>query len=84
MNESADNIMADLEAQMAVANLERRGLYAAAIAVLAGDILRNALQAGVPYPLAKEMAADFWKTEILADTVAALIRDSDLEEEGDE
>lgn len=77
--ENADSIMADLETQMAIANLERRGLYASGIAIMAGDILRSALAAGVPYPLAREMAADFWKAEMLADTVAALLRDSELE-----
>ena len=82
--ESADKIMADLEAQMAIANLRKRGLYASAIAIIAGDILRSALASGVPYNLAREMAEDFWKAEMLADTVAALVRDSDLEEEGDE
>ncbi|MEV5883128.1 hypothetical protein AB0L74_10490 [Streptomyces sp. NPDC052020] len=79
--ESADAILADLEAQMAVAKLEQRGIYAAAIAILSGDIMKNALAAGVPYSLAQEMAADFWKAEMLADTVAALLRDSELEED---
>lgn len=79
--ESADAILADIEAQMAVAKLEQRGLYAAAIAILSGDIMRNALSAGVPYALAREMAADFWKAEMLADTIAALLRDADLEED---
>ncbi|MFJ8699426.1 hypothetical protein [Streptomyces ardesiacus] len=78
--ESADEILADIEAQMAVAKLEQRGLYAAAIAILSGDIMKNALASGVPYNLAREMAADFWKAEMLADTIAALLRDSELEE----
>lgn len=82
--ESADEILADIEAQMAVAKLEQRGLYAAAIAILSGDIMKNALAAGVPYNLAREMAADFWKAEMLADTIAALLRDAELEEDDTE
>ncbi|MGW5773074.1 hypothetical protein ACWEVY_28475 [Streptomyces longwoodensis] len=80
----ADSIMAELETEMAIANLGRRGKYVAAIAVMSGDILSVALAAGVPYPLAKEMAEDFWKSEMLADTVAALLRDADLDDEDEE
>lgn len=83
-NENAEAIMSELETQMAFANLEKRGTYAAGIAVLAGDILRAAVASGVPYNLAREMAADFWKAEMLADTVAALIREANLEEDDDE
>jgi glycerol-3-phosphate acyltransferase PlsY len=79
--EDANSIMSDLESQMALANLIKRGEYAAGIAVLSGDILKSAVAAGVPYAMAEEMAGDFWKAEMLADTVAALLRDSDLEED---
>jgi hypothetical protein len=77
----AESIISDLEGQLALASLEKRGQYAAGIALLAGDILKVALAASVPYSLAREMASDFWKAELLADTVAALIRDADLDED---
>lgn len=83
-NESADSILADIESQMALAKLEQRGLYAVGIAIVSGDILKHALMSGVPYNLAREMAADFWKAEMLADTVAALLRDVELEEDDDD
>ncbi|MFI0553389.1 hypothetical protein [Streptomyces scabiei] len=83
-NPEAESIIADIEHGMALANLEKRGEYAAGIAIIAGDILKLALAAGVPYSLAREMATDFWKAEMLADTVAALIRNSDLELDEDE
>ena len=84
MNEDADSIMAELESQMALANLEKRGEYAAGIAILSGDILKVALASGVPYSLAQEMASDFWKAEMLADTVAALMRNVDLDEDDED
>jgi hypothetical protein len=84
MNEDADSIMADIEAQMALANLEKRAEYAAGIAILSGDILKMALASGVPYSLAQEMATDFWKAEMLADTVAGLLRSAELELDEDD
>jgi hypothetical protein len=39
---------------------------------------------GVPYPLAREMAADFWKAEMLADTIAGLLRNADLDEDDED
>ncbi|MGW2711410.1 hypothetical protein HKX69_05665 [Streptomyces argyrophyllae] len=83
-NPEAESIISSLESEMAVANLEKRGLYAVGIAILAGDILRSALAAGVPYSLAREMATDFWKAEMLADTVAALIREAELGDEDED
>jgi hypothetical protein len=80
----AESIIAGLESELALAALEKRGEYAAGIAILSGDILRVALAAGVPFGLAREMAADFWKAELLTDTVAALIRDVDLGDEDDD
>ncbi|MVO87394.1 hypothetical protein GPA10_22170 [Streptomyces sp. p1417] len=86
MNEKneAETLMAQLESEMALANLVKRGEYAAGIAVLSGDILKSATAAGVPYRMAEEMAGDFWKAEMLADTVAALIRDASLEDEAEQ
>jgi hypothetical protein len=83
-NPEAETIMSNIESQMALANLGKRGEYAANIAGLSGDILRVAVASGVPYPLAREMAADFWKAEMLADTIAGLLRSSDLDEDDDE
>jgi hypothetical protein len=83
MNE-ADSIISNIEAQMALANLSKRGEYAAGIAILSGDILKMALASGVPYPLAREMAADFWKAEMLADTIAGLLRNADLDEDDED
>ncbi|MFF3416855.1 hypothetical protein ACFYW9_19465 [Streptomyces sp. NPDC002698] len=80
----ADEILSALESEMALTNLANRGEYAAGIAVCAGNVLTVALASGVPYILAKEMASDFWKAEMLADTVAALLIDSNLEEEGED
>ncbi|MFF4245259.1 hypothetical protein ACFYY2_12395 [Streptomyces sp. NPDC001822] len=79
--EDANSIISDLESQMARANLIKRGEYAAGIAVLAGAVLKSALEAGVPYALAEEMAGDFWKAEMLADTVAGLLRNAEVEED---
>jgi hypothetical protein len=80
-NPEAESIMSDIESQMALANLAKRGEYAAGIAILSGDILKMAVAAGVPYALAREMAADFWKAEMLADTIAGLLRSADLEDD---
>ncbi len=82
--EDANTIISDLESQLALANLLKRGEYAAAISILSGDILKSALAAGVPYRMAEEMAGDFWKAEMLADTVAALMRNSELDEDDPE
>jgi len=79
--EDANTIMSDLESQMALVNLVKRGEYAAGIAVLSGDVLKSALAAGVPYAMAEEMAGDFWKAEMLADTVAGLLRSVELEDD---
>ncbi|MFF9653047.1 hypothetical protein [Streptomyces sp. NPDC014622] len=79
--EDADSIMSSIESQMAIMSLAKRGEYAAGIAILSGEILKEALAAGVPYSLAQEMASDFWKAEMLADTIAGLLRDSDLGED---
>lgn len=81
--EDANSIISDLESQMALANLIKRGEYAAGIAILSGDVLKAALSAGVPYAMAEEMAGDFWKAEMLADTVAGLLRNVELEEDED-
>ncbi|MEV0475296.1 hypothetical protein [Streptomyces prunicolor] len=80
-HEDADSIMASIETQMAFANLEKRGEFAAGIAIVASDILKVALAAGVPYALAEEMATDFWKAEILADTIAGLVRHVDEDDD---
>ncbi|MER6102369.1 hypothetical protein ABT115_08570 [Streptomyces sp. NPDC001832] len=80
MNEKrddAESIMAELESQMALDGLEKRGDYAAGIAIMAGKVMSSAMAYGVPYALAEEMATDFWKAEMLADTIAALVRDAD-------
>ncbi|MER6382064.1 hypothetical protein ACWDBD_39040 [Streptomyces sp. NPDC001118] len=82
-NPEAESIISNIESQMALANLEKRGEYAAGIAILAGDILKMALAAGIPHSLAQEMASDFWKAEMLADTVAALVRNAELDEDGE-
>lgn len=79
--EDANTIISDLESQMALANLIKRGEYAAGIAVLSGGVLKSALESGVPYGMAEEMAGDFWKAEMLADTVAGLLRNVELEED---
>lgn len=80
-HEDADAILASIESQMAFATLEKRAEYAAGVAVLSGDILKIALSSGVPYALAEEMATDFWKTEMLADTIAGLFRHVEEEDE---
>ncbi|MET7984530.1 hypothetical protein [Streptomyces sp. NPDC005281] len=80
-NPEAESIMSNIESQMALAGLEKRGEYAAGIAILAGDILKIALSNGVPYALAREMASDFWKAEMLADTIAGLLRGADLDDD---
>ncbi|MFE5542804.1 hypothetical protein ACFQ71_03190 [Streptomyces sp. NPDC056534] len=81
--EDANSIISDLESQMALANLVKRGEYAACIACLSGDVLKVALKSGIPYAMAEEMAGDFWKAEMLADTVAGLLRNSELDEDDD-
>jgi hypothetical protein len=83
-NPEAESIISNLESEMALANLSKRGEYAAGIAILSGDILKMALASGVPYSLAEEMAGDFWKAEMLADTIAGLLRNADLDEDDDE
>ncbi|MEU6765870.1 hypothetical protein ABZ916_25545 [Streptomyces sp. NPDC046853] len=79
--EDANTIMSELESQLALATLIRRGEYAATISIISGDILKSALAAGVPYLMAEEMARDFWKAEMLADTVAGLLRNAEFEED---
>ncbi|MFJ7329062.1 hypothetical protein ACIQVN_22820 [Streptomyces cyaneofuscatus] len=79
--EDADTIISDLESRMALVNLVRRGEYAAGIAVLSGDVMKSALEAGIPHAMAEEMASDFWKAEMLADTVAGLLHNVEIEED---
>jgi hypothetical protein len=83
-HDEAEAILSSLENEMALSNLSKRGEYAAGIAHFAGMVLKTALEAGVPYNLAREMASDFWKAEMLADTIAALLIDSNLDEDDDE
>jgi hypothetical protein len=83
-HDEAEAILSSLENEMALSNLAKRGEYAAGIAHFAGMVLKTGLEAGVPYVLAKEMASDFWKAEMLADTIAALLIDSNLDEDDDE
>ena len=82
-NSEADFLISSVESKMALFNLAQRGEYASGVALLAGDVLKTALASGVPHHLAEEMATDFWKAEMLTDTVAALVRTSDLDEEGE-
>lgn len=74
--EDADTILASLESQMAIAELVKRGEYATGIATIAGHIRKAAIAAGIPRSMAREMASDFWKAEMLADTIVALINGS--------
>ncbi|MEV5677489.1 hypothetical protein [Streptomyces sp. NPDC052179] len=81
--EDADTIISDIESRMALVNLVRRGEYAEGIAALSGDVMKSALEAGIPYAMAEEMASDFWKAEMLADTVAGLLHNVETEEDDD-
>ena len=64
MAEDLDAVMADIETRMQVEGVERRGAVVLCLAQLAGEVMRAALAAGIPYAMAQEMAQDYWASEM--------------------
>jgi hypothetical protein len=62
--ESFESVMKSIENDFAIAELEKRAHVAVAIAGVAGAVLREALDNGIPYEMAKEMAQDYWHSEM--------------------
>ncbi|WP_340376575.1 hypothetical protein U5640_16650 [Streptomyces sp. SS7] len=62
--EDLESVMKSIESDFAVAELEKRALTAVAVAEVAGTVLRAALNSGIPYEMAKEMAQDYWVSEM--------------------
>ncbi|MFJ9900282.1 hypothetical protein ACIQPR_43830 [Streptomyces sp. NPDC091280] len=62
--EDVESVMKSIEDTFALAELEKRALVAVAVAEVAGTVLRAALDRGIPYEMAKEMAQDYWVSEM--------------------
>jgi hypothetical protein len=76
-NNDIDAVMGEIEEKMAVAQLEKRGAMAVCVASIAAMVMREALAGGVPYSLAKEMAEDYWKSEMAPVEVYQLVAGED-------
>lgn len=59
---SFDELISGIENEMNAQRLHRQGAYAVTAARISGTILTEAMASGVPYDLAKEMAADTWNS----------------------
>ncbi|MCW2870333.1 hypothetical protein [Actinacidiphila oryziradicis] len=64
-DENVASVMNSIEIEFLLAELEKRGCFAVAIAQVAGAVHRSALESGVPYNLATEMAQDYWNSEMI-------------------
>ncbi|WP_406153608.1 hypothetical protein OH797_32060 [Streptomyces anulatus] len=87
MNENESNedtpfgIFDELETQFSAALLEKRGVYAVAIAGVAGAVYRSAVSEGVPADLAKAFAAEYWDREMNPPAAATALFELDEDEE---
>ncbi|MEU2513751.1 hypothetical protein [Streptomyces syringium] len=70
-----EELVAGIEAEMDQALIERRGAAALMFVRIAGALYTEAIGAGVPHDLAKEMATDYWVKEMHGG--AALVREED-------
>jgi hypothetical protein len=61
-----DGVMDEIQEKAHREALQRRFDHALMIAAGAGDVLKTALGAGLPYSMAQEMAGDFWSAEYVA------------------
>ncbi|MFC9591491.1 hypothetical protein ACFTUC_17085 [Streptomyces sp. NPDC056944] len=64
-SEDFDSLMRSIEGDFAIAEAEKRGNFAICIAHVAGAVMKTALEGGVPYSLAQEMARDYWNSEMI-------------------
>jgi hypothetical protein len=55
-----DDLLKSIEAELSAHQLTRQGARAIASARISGLTLNEAIASGVPYEMAKEMAADTW------------------------
>ncbi|MFK0231247.1 hypothetical protein ACIQUL_36390 [Streptomyces sp. NPDC090303] len=67
MNDGEDfeSVIRAIEGDFAIAEAEKRGNFAVCIAHVAGVVMKSALDSGVPYELAQEMARDYWNSEMI-------------------
>ncbi|MGI5531552.1 hypothetical protein ACQEVX_30490 [Streptomyces syringium] len=59
-----EELVSSIEAEMDQALIERRGAAALMFVRIAGALYAEAIGAGVPHDLAKEMATDYWVKEM--------------------
>ncbi|WP_406305806.1 hypothetical protein OHA61_30875 [Streptomyces sp. NBC_00885] len=57
-----EDLISGIETQMNAARLQKQGAFAVTAARISGTVLVEAMAAGVPHELAKEMAADTWNS----------------------
>ncbi|MFF4557200.1 hypothetical protein [Streptomyces sp. NPDC001422] len=65
-SEYVRSVVDEIGDEVKARELEKRYQHALLIAGGAGDVLRTALGAGLPYSMAQEMAQDFWAAEYVA------------------
>ncbi|MFE9660337.1 hypothetical protein [Streptomyces sp. NPDC005955] len=61
-DESFEDLISGIESEMNARRLHKQGAFAITAARISGTVLSEAVTSGVPYDLAKEMAADTWNT----------------------
>ncbi|MFJ3634660.1 hypothetical protein [Streptomyces sp. NPDC090112] len=59
---SFEELISGIETQMTAERLHKQGAFAVTAARISGTVLSEALASGVPYELAKDMAADTWNS----------------------
>lgn len=59
---SFEELISGIETEMNAERLHKQAAYAVTAARIAGTVLTEAVAAGVPYELSREMAADTWNS----------------------
>ncbi|MFE9442522.1 hypothetical protein ACFYO2_26805 [Streptomyces sp. NPDC006602] len=59
---SFEELISGIETEMNAERLHKQGAYAVTAARISGTVITEAVASGVPYELAKEMAADTWNS----------------------
>ncbi|MGK5496360.1 hypothetical protein [Streptomyces sp. URMC 125] len=77
LTEGFNELLGDLEAEFNAARLEKRGTYAVAAARITALVYQEAVQGGLPVPVAQGMAQDFWMAVV--GLPAALVDEDDDE-----
>ncbi|MBT2609860.1 hypothetical protein J7I97_16630 [Streptomyces sp. ISL-87] len=75
---SFEELIEGIEAEMNVQRLHKQGAYAVTASRIAGTVLTEAVASGLPYELARDMAADTWNS-IMGFHQLAVDNDEDAE-----